>query len=215
MSTIQPIDEPNFDLALAPQPAPMSEHEFESWALATRAAAEWVAGIVITMSPAARIHVELCQWLATLLNIYLEERNLGQLLGPEFMVRLAAQQARRVPDLLFVANANRARLQSTYLDGPPDLAVEIVSSDSQARDWREKYLEYEAAGVQEYWIIDPLSKTVEVSRLENGRYARVSLCDGKLVSQIVPGFYLRPEWLWSDPRPKLLVVLAELGIRQA
>lgn len=41
------------------------------------------------------------------------------------------------------------------MDGTPDLIVEVTSPESLARDRGEKYVEYEAAGVREYWLIDP------------------------------------------------------------
>lgn len=33
--------------------------------------------------------------------------------------------------------------------------MEVVSDDSVERDWRDQYFEYEAAGVDEYWLVDP------------------------------------------------------------
>jgi len=77
-------------------------------------------------------------------------------------VRLPRRRRRRVPDLFFISKVNLARIRPTFINGPPDLTIEIVSPDSQNRDRREKYLEYEASGVREYWIIDPLSKTLDV-----------------------------------------------------
>ena len=60
----------------------------------------------------------------------------------------------RVPDLLFVTSEHVDRQQPTYLDGPRDLAVEIVSPDSVRRDQGEKFVEYEQAGIPEYWLVD-------------------------------------------------------------
>lgn len=61
----------------------------------------------------------------------------------------------REPDLLFLARENLDRLKAPYLEGPADLAVEIVSSESRLRDRGEKLAEYEAGGVREDWILDP------------------------------------------------------------
>ena len=57
--------------------------------------------------------------------------------------------------MLFVATERRERIQSAYLDGPADLAVEIVSPESIARDRGDKFAEYEAGGVREYWLMNP------------------------------------------------------------
>ncbi len=39
--------------------------------------------------------------------------------------------------------------------GMADLVIEVVSDDSVARDRADKFYEYQTAGIQEYWIIDP------------------------------------------------------------
>jgi Uma2 family endonuclease len=44
-------------------------------------------------------------------------------------------------------------------------AMEVIFPDSQSRDRRVKFLEYQSAGVREYWVIDPLSQVVEAYSL--------------------------------------------------
>src|SRR4051812_40025534 len=141
----------------------MTEEEFEVWGQGVRA--EWVDGEVVLMSPSSLIHVRLGLWMQTLLKVFVERRSLGEVLGPDFTVRLATQRRRRVPDILFLSTERSGLLRPTFLEGAPDLALEIVSPDSQSRDRREKFLEYEKAGVREYWIIDPLSQTIEAYAL--------------------------------------------------
>ena len=87
---------------------------------------------------------------------------------------------------------------------------EILSDDSEERD---KFPEYEAAGVREYWILNPYLPSAHLFRLDSaGRYVRVEPVDEKLVSEVIPGFWLRPEWLWQRPKPRLFDCLAEMGI---
>ena len=113
-----------------------------------------------------------------------------------------------------MAKANLDRIGPTYLTGAIDLAIEIVSPDSQERDYREKFLDYQSVGVREYWIIDPLSQNVELSSLEEGtgEFRPIALTDGRFSSVVLPGFFLRPDWLWSDPRPTVNDVLRQLGV---
>lgn len=193
----------------------MSEEEFVAWAVAGDVRAEWVNGEVILMSPVALKHVRISAWLQRVLGLYIEAKKLGEFLGPEFMVRLQhSGVSRRVPDLLFVSQANLHNLKTNHLEGPPDFAIEIVSPDSVARDWREKFLEYEASGVKEYWIIDPLTEKLEASvRNAEGKFVRVDLAaDGVLHSATVPGFWLKPAWLWQAELPDPLICLRELGV---
>jgi Uma2 family endonuclease len=192
----------------------MTEEEFVDW-YDEDVKAEWVDGEVILMAPASGEHVDLGGWLYMLLRLFVERRDLGKIRGPEFMIRLAKRPSRRVPDILFVAKDRLHLLKPNHLEGAPDLCLEIVSPDSQSRDRRDKYQEYEKAGVREYWIIDPLSRTLEAYELVPGQGYRsvVADADERLPSTALPGFYLRAIWLFgSQAMPDVLNVLRELGV---
>ncbi len=101
--------------------------------------------------------------------------------------------------------------EPTYLDGPADLAIEIVSEESLLRDRGEKFAEYEIGGVKEYWIIDPELKRADFFVLKKSRYERrVEDEHGIYRSEVIPGFWIKVEWLWS--LPPVLDVLKELGL---
>ena len=93
------------------------------------------------MSPVSIRHVSIVGFLNTVLGIYTRQRGQGVVLGPEFAIRFGAPPRIRVPDILFVAATRHEIITNHYVDGVPDLAVEVVSPDSLARDWREKYHE--------------------------------------------------------------------------
>jgi Uma2 family endonuclease len=188
----------------------MTEDEFVAWC-GPYTRAEWVDGEVIIMAPVSLAHADLFMWLGSILRSFVDDHNLGLVLGPEFFVRFPEQRRRRLPDILFVRQDRRDLLKKQYLDGAPDLIIEVVSPDSESRDWRDKYLEYERAGVREYWVIDPMSQHVEVYSLRKGAYASIPEKDGKLVSKVISGFWLKTEWLWQQPLPRVSNVLKELG----
>jgi len=82
--------------------------------------------------------------------------------------------------------------------------VEVVSRDSARRDRREKFDEYQADGIPEYWLIDPRPghETAELFVLRSGRYRRVPPApDGILRSTVVSGFWIRTAWLWDSDAP--------------
>jgi Uma2 family endonuclease len=118
-------------------------------------------------------------------------------------MRLETRPSGREPDLVFVSTAHADRLRETYIDGPADLAVEIVSPESVARDRGEKFVEYETGGVLEYWLIDPLRREARFHRRgEDGRYHPGPVdADGFYHSVVLPEFRLRVDWLWQDPLP--------------
>lgn len=177
--------------------------------------AEWVDGEVIVMAPVSREHSDLNFWLLRLLVEFVEHRGLGQVYGSEYPIRLAAIRRSRTPDVMFVSNAKASRLRSSYFDGAPDLIMEIVSPESEARDWRDKYSDYQAVGVREYWVVDPLSKRVEAYGF--GRNKQYSLIqprdDGRISSKVLKGLFIQPKWLWRSPLPRLNGVLKELKVR--
>ena len=92
--------------------------------------AEWVDGEIIMYSPASKKHQDLDDFLVSILRIYTETNELGMVFSAPFQMKLPGDLPGREPDLIFVSNVNLHRLQETYLDGPADLAVEIISKES-------------------------------------------------------------------------------------
>lgn len=177
--------------------------------------AEWVDGEVVMVSPASERHEDVRGFLETVLRIFVEHYGLGRVLGAVFQMRLAAPVNRgRQPDLLFVSTTRLERLHATYLDGPADVVVEIISPESRLRDRGEKFAEYEIGGVREYWLIDPERREADwYQRDARGRYRLVEPDpQGWYASVALPGFRLRTTWLWQEPLPKILDVVRELGL---
>ena len=192
-------------------PRRMTLEEYLAWDY-EEVRAEWVDGEVILMSPVRLEHQFLLQFLYELIAVFTRRHRLGRvLLGPARM-RLPTKPSGREPDLMFISTAHLDRLNPTFVDGPADLAVEIVSPESEARDRAIKFAEYEAAGIPEYWLIDPLRHEAMFYVLgKDGRYhLRQVSPDGIYQSSVVKGFRLRPDWLWRDPLPSPEDALAEL-----
>jgi len=196
------------EVLLAPSPpGKMSYEEFLAWA-DEDTLAEWVDGQVLMYTPASDWHQNLCGFLESVLRIFVESRRLGVVRSAPFQMKL---KHGREPDLLFVAKEHLGRLQETYLEGPADLVVEIVSPESAGRDRGEKFYEYAQGGVPEYWLIDPQGHWAEFYRLEEGHYRLVfEGKEGEYHSEAVPGFWLRVEWLWQEPLPNPLRALGKI-----
>jgi Uma2 family endonuclease len=183
--------------------AEMSLEQFLAWA-DEDTHAEWVSGRVIPKMPASRVHQRCNGFLYKLVATWLDHHPIGEVLPPPFLVRLTmpdGKQMLREPDLIVVLNEHLDRLTEQYLEGAPDLVVEIVSAGRRATDRGEKFDEYEAAGVPEYWMIDPERKQAEFAQLnEQGVYQLVYSGSQEVYrSQVLPNFWLRVEWLWQQP----------------
>jgi Uma2 family endonuclease len=72
------------------------------------------------------------------------------------------------PDVLYVSETNARRLRERYVEGAPDLAIEVLSPSSARIDKVRKLRHYERHGVREYWLADPAADTLEVYCLTAG-----------------------------------------------
>lgn len=172
--------------------------------------AEWVDGAIIVTSPANLRHQEIGRFLLTTLGYFVSVHNLGRVIDAPFQVKLP--RSGRESDVIYIANAHLDRLTPTYLDGPADLVVEIVSPESSRRDREEKFAEYQEAGIPEYWLLDPQTEQAAFYWLgTGGQYELVALdAEGIYRSRVVPGFWLRVAWLWRQPLPDPVPVLLEI-----
>ena len=72
-----------------------------------------------------------------------------------------------VPDVLIICDKNK--IKANWIDGAPDLVVEVLSPSTTINDRGIKKDVYERSGVKEYWIVDPIAKSIEVHYLKDGR----------------------------------------------
>lgn len=170
--------------------------------------AEWVNGEVEVMPPVLDRHDRLSQFLNHLLSTFVALHDSGRIKMAPSQTRLGPDLPGREPDLMFISKVRETIIQPGYVDGPPDLAVEIVSPESQSRDYGTKLDEYEKAGVREYWIIDPVREDALFYQLDDEGILRRHSPDanGHYHARILPGFVLDVPLLWRDPLPTILDV---------
>jgi len=139
---------------------------------------ELIEGIPYTMSPApSPAHQEVSSEFHRQLANFLKGKPCKVYPAP-FDVRLNASDEDDTvvqPDLAVVCD--RSKIDGKGCKGAPDLVVEILSPSTARRDRMTKFQQYQQAGVQEYWIVDPDTKTVQVCTLENGRYFVTAYAD--------------------------------------
>jgi Uma2 family endonuclease len=165
--------------------------------------AEWLMGKVIRVVSNNTQHNTILVLLTTLLNLFLSARSLGRLLSAGVPMYISDKQPAREPDLLVVLNPNISRIKSNFLEGAADLVVEVVSPESSTRDRGDKFDEYEAAGVPEYWLLDPKRKESSVYVLGDDHIYHLRPLDaqGRLNSAVLPGFAVHPDLLWQETPP--------------
>ena len=134
---------------------------------------ELIDGEALLMAPPSTAHQLISMELARQLANFLEGKRCKVLPAP-FAVRLFEQADERPeevqtvvePDLSVVCDS--AKLDSRGCKGAPDLVVEVLSPSTQRHDRLVKLNLYQRAGVQEYWLVSPEERTVQVLLLQNG-----------------------------------------------
>ena len=92
------------------------------------------------------------------------------------------------PDLAVILRGSRAVVTDRTVEGPPDIVIEILSSDRR-RDLVRKRQVYGEAGVPEYWIFDPRQDTATLLELRDGQYVERAVLTGDdiLTTPLLPG----------------------------
>lgn len=170
--------------------------------------AEWLMGDVILLVNNLQ-HNRIAAFLLSLLQFYFSLKPIGEAIMAGFQMYLGDDVPAREPDVVVVLNEHQDRRQEKRLEGPADIAVEVVSPESEVRDHVFKYQEYQAAGVREYWLIDPMRQQADIYVLgDDHRYRRLPLdANGRLVSTLLPNFTLDPALLWREKPPEGMELL--------
>jgi Uma2 family endonuclease len=191
----------------------MSYEEYLAWA-DEDIHAEWVNGEVIVQMPPKQPHQRVIAFLLQLLGLFIQTFQGGRLLPAPFEMRATPDGAAREPDLLFVVQEHLDRLTEARLSGPADLVIEVVSDDSVSRDRADKFYEYQAAGITEYWIIDPRPgyERVDFYVLDDTcRYRPVPVgADGRYHSTVLGGFWFQVDWVLTAEPPEVLRALTQI-----
>lgn len=159
---------------------------------------EFINGEIVMASPVRYRHNRVTSRLDTLLSAYVRVHDLGVVVVEKAMVSLTRNDYE--PDVAFFGRAKADGIAPDQVRLPaPDLAVEILSPSSEARDRGVKFEDYAAHGVAEYWLVDPDAETVEQYVLEGEDYAlRMKSGTGELASAVVEGFVAPVRALFDD-----------------
>ena len=96
------------------------------------------------------------------------------------------------------------------MDGSADIVIEVVSLKSQQRDYAEKYHEYEQAGVDEYWIIDPLKQEARFYHLNQNHAYILQDVDTVYQTDRLPQLEINIPTFWQDKLPGPAVIVKSI-----
>ena len=128
---------------------------------------ELIDGTIVAMSPCPSWnHVSIAGKLYTIFSNYLRGKPCTPIPGG-FDLHLTNRDT-FVPDMRVVCDRDKRQQNGVY--GSPDLVVEVLSPSTAKRDKGYKKDAYEAAGVPEYWLVNPADRSIEVYLLAENRY---------------------------------------------
>jgi Uma2 family endonuclease len=152
--------------------------------------AELVDGIIHLSPSPLHAHQRLLLRLASGLNRHVIGNGLGEIFIAPLDVYLDEHSNAVQPDIIFIAAAH-ASMVHDHVHGVPDLVIEILSPGNRDYDLKKKRDLYEKFGVQEYWIVDPVTTETLGYQLREGKYQALATPTGALRSRLLrQDFYL-------------------------
>jgi Uma2 family endonuclease len=159
---------------------------------------ELLRGELIMMTPAGAEHGRIAASVAAVLTVHVKQNHLGVVMGAEtgFLIRRDPDTV-RAPDVAFVrAQRYPSGRVEGFFEGPPDLAVEILSPSDRASHVLAKVQDWLAAGCGWVWVVDPETATIALyrSRSEFQLLTAAESLDG---GDLLPGFSVPVASLFS------------------
>jgi Uma2 family endonuclease len=163
---------------------------------------EIVDGDLFVSTSPSFLHQRIITSLIIAIGAYLQKHPIGEFVSGVGVI--FDDHNAVIPDLVYVSNA---RMPETIAGGrlvrAPEIAIEILSpgAANERRDRHVKLNLYSSREVQEYWIVDPENRAVEIYRRRSGKLemlCKVQAAD-LLNSPELPGFSLPvnslfPKW---------------------
>jgi len=164
---------------------------------------ELIDGALYIMSTPTKDHQFLLARLIVYFELYLDAFTPAPAEVYQDITTILSPELQRVvePDLVVILGGRNDIGGLIYVEGVPDIVVEILSSD-RSHDLVRKRQIYAEAGVREYWILDPRHDTVTLLELRGGVYAaRAELAAGDaLTTPLLPGLAVPLAAIFQHPR---------------
>ncbi len=158
-----------------------------------------IDGEIIYMTSPSSKHQRVVRLLTKFFEFYLDKNNSGELFFAPMDVVLEDSETYQ-PDLLFILNERKNIIEDNKITAAPDLVIEVLSVSNAYYDLVTKKKVYESSCVKEYWIVDPLEKTIQIHKLENQKFLIHQTLEtkGKVNSALLPDLEIDIEKIFAE-----------------
>ncbi|HRQ37994.1 MAG TPA: Uma2 family endonuclease [Chloroflexota bacterium] len=129
---------------------------------------EIIKGVLYVTNAPAYDHQYAVSQIFFALMQFVKANLLGTILPAPFEIHLPGIARPVLPDIVFIGAARSLPDNARFFEGAPDLIVEVLSPSTIRIDQSVKLDAYEQAGVPEYWLADPKTRTVTIYALPVG-----------------------------------------------
>ena len=148
-----------------------------------------IKGELLTMPPPKSIHGRVTANLTIILGLHVKANRLGDI-HTESGYKLESDPDTVLgPNVSFISRERVDREDDGYYDGPPDLAVEVLSPGDRRGLIERKLALWLETGTRSVWLVNPRRRTVEVISSLNDR--RMLHDTDELVDDTIPGFRVK------------------------
>ena len=159
-------------------------------------------GVLYIMASGTPDHQFLMRWLCRPIEDYFFEFEQPPAQLIQEMTTILSRELQRAPepDIVIILNQRRRIVSRVRVEAPPDIVVEILSSD-RSRDLIRKRQIYAEAGILEYWLMDPRNDTVTQLELRDGAYVERAVLgvDDILTTPLLPGLAIPLAGIFRHP----------------
>ncbi|MFV2014067.1 MAG: Uma2 family endonuclease [Candidatus Heimdallarchaeota archaeon] len=153
---------------------------------------EFISGDIIVTPPPSIKHQSVITYILTELSIYFKKHS-GKVFSAPIGVKFKNNDVLE-PDIVVIPD-DKSYSEKHYIIKPPLLVIEVLSPNTQHRDWGYKKDKYEEFGIQEYWIIDPETLDTSIFVVKDKKYqlrGKYTLSSDKITSEVLKGFEIGP-----------------------
>lgn len=155
---------------------------------------ELINGIIVKRSSPSPTHQIISGKLFDTINTFLKTNKLGIIFFAPIDVFLDDENL-FLPDLVFISEKRKEIITENGIESSPDLVVEILSPSTARYDRGEKMKIYKRNQIQEYWIIDPKARSIEIYVFNQNDYdlKEFAIEKGEVKSLVLENFVLNIE----------------------